>query len=230
MTFDLNTLHNDIWIIDGPDIDAMGGFHFPTRMVIVRLPNGELWVWSPVAFSPELAAKVAERGTVAHLICPNHLHNMSITDWAQVFPDATIWVEPRLYKKRPDLQNARALDGSNLSTWQRQIDRRLLKNHITNEYVFHHIPSKTMIITDILQSLPQNWFQGWRGLIAKMDLMTQPTPTIPRKYRVGFKGIDNHETIQWMLNADAERIIIAHGPITQTNAPALLRTAFSPYL
>ena len=101
MTFDLSTLHNDIWVIDGPDIDAMGGFHFPTRMVIIRLPNGDLWIWSPVAFSPELAATVATLGTVAHLICPNHLHHMAITDWAQAFPDATIWVEPRLYKKAP---------------------------------------------------------------------------------------------------------------------------------
>lgn len=86
-----------------------------------------------------------------------------------------------------------------------------------------------MIITDILQALPQNWFQGWRKLIARMDLMTQPNPTIPQKYRVGFKGIDNRENLKWLLNADVERIIIAHGPITDTNAAALLRAAFSRY-
>src|SRR5262245_26326983 len=64
----------DIWIADGPieHMDYALGlkFPFPTRMAVIRLPSGELFVWSPIAASEELYAQVAALGAVAHLVSP----------------------------------------------------------------------------------------------------------------------------------------------------------------
>ncbi|MBS0242834.1 MAG: DUF4336 domain-containing protein, partial [Proteobacteria bacterium] len=71
----LNPIGDAIWIADGGDV-SFHGFPYPTRMVIVRLACGDLWVWSPIALSADLAAAVLEIGPVAHLVSPNKLHRL----------------------------------------------------------------------------------------------------------------------------------------------------------
>ena len=50
----------EIWLADGPIVVAAMGFRYPTRMAVVRLPDG-LFVWSPVALSEGLRAEVEAR-------------------------------------------------------------------------------------------------------------------------------------------------------------------------
>ncbi|MCK7615747.1 DUF4336 domain-containing protein [Roseibium sediminicola] len=76
----------NIWIFDGPTVTAAAGFHYPTRMAIIRLRNGELVLWSPVAVSPELCAAIDTLGTVRYLIPPNSLHDSFISDWQSNYP------------------------------------------------------------------------------------------------------------------------------------------------
>ncbi len=43
---------DQIWIVDGPEIRMDYGptsMPFPTRMTVVRLPGGKIWVHSPIA-------------------------------------------------------------------------------------------------------------------------------------------------------------------------------------
>jgi hypothetical protein len=44
----LEPVGEGIWTLDGPAVRAYG-FPFPTRMVVVRLSGGGLWLWSPIA-------------------------------------------------------------------------------------------------------------------------------------------------------------------------------------
>src|SRR5919199_2866688 len=43
----------DIWTADGP-VASFHGFAYPTRMAVIRLSGGGLFVWSPVALSDAL--------------------------------------------------------------------------------------------------------------------------------------------------------------------------------
>ena len=43
----LEPVGKDLWTIDGPVVHAYG-FPFPTRMAVVRLSDGGLWLWSPI--------------------------------------------------------------------------------------------------------------------------------------------------------------------------------------
>ena len=67
---------DDLWITDGPPVDVVG-FRYPTRMAVVRLPDGGLWLWSPVGLSMDLRDAVNALGPVQHLIGPNSLHHLS---------------------------------------------------------------------------------------------------------------------------------------------------------
>lgn len=57
----MQKLANNIWIAEG-DIVDFHGFPYPTRSVIVRLANSDLWCWSPTALTPELKTAIDEIG------------------------------------------------------------------------------------------------------------------------------------------------------------------------
>ena len=87
----------DVWIVDGPVIGmAYFGFHVPftTRMTVVRLGDGSLWLHSPTPAEPALLAAVDALGPVRHLIAPNKIHYWWIGDWKSRYPEATTWAAP----------------------------------------------------------------------------------------------------------------------------------------
>jgi len=49
----LESIGHSIWIAEGPVL-SFEGFAYPTRMAVVRLDNGDLFVWSPIALTPKL--------------------------------------------------------------------------------------------------------------------------------------------------------------------------------
>jgi len=69
----LEPLGQDLWFADG-GIVSFKGFDYPTRMVIVRLADGGLWLWSPVEKTAALEQEVRALGPVRHIVSPNSLH------------------------------------------------------------------------------------------------------------------------------------------------------------
>lgn len=217
----------NIWLADGPTIKAAMGFHYPTRAVIVRLETGGLWIWSPVELTAELKAKVDALGPVTHLIAPNTLHHTYIAPWQTAYPEALLYGPEGLANKRPDLRFSGVLQGEAPPDWQGEIDQFLFHNKLMTEVVFYHRASQTLIVTDLIQSLPRDWYRGWRKMVARMDLMCEPGGTMPRKFRLGFK--DKAATrAAWHRVRDwaPERLIMAHGAPVETQVPALLDKAF----
>ena len=113
----LDEFADGIWLANGPEVVAAMGFHYPTRMVIVRLTDGALWVWSPVALSQDIRAAVDAIGPVGYLVAPNHLHHVFLADWAEAYPQAEIWAAPGLAEKRGDLSFAGTLGNDPAPPW-----------------------------------------------------------------------------------------------------------------
>ena len=79
------------------------GFSYPTRMVLIKLSDGRLFVWSPVALSATFKRDIDTLGPVHFLISPNRLHHLFLADWKSAFPQARVYASPGLGKKRKDL-------------------------------------------------------------------------------------------------------------------------------
>ncbi len=92
-----------IYMADGP-IVSFYGFPYPTRMAIVRLSDGGVWVWSPVALTDELVDSVNTVGPVRHIVSPNKIHHLFLAEWARRWPEARVYAPPGLQKRRPDLR------------------------------------------------------------------------------------------------------------------------------
>lgn len=64
-----------LYVADGPTV-SLFGFPYPTRMAAAHHSDGNVWVWSPIALTDELARAIEDIGPVRHLVSPNKLHHL----------------------------------------------------------------------------------------------------------------------------------------------------------
>jgi Domain of unknown function (DUF4336) len=223
----LKRFGHEVWIADGPDF-VIFGFHYPTRMAVIRLSDGRLFIWSPIQLTDILRAEVDTLGQVAYIIAPNSLHHLFLVAWKSTYPGAKVYAPPGLRKKRTDIAFDADLGNASSPDWAGEIDQVLMQgNLITTEVVFFHVGSGTVLFTDLIQQFPVSLFSSWRGLVAKLDLMTGPEPSVPRKFRIAFtKRRAARDSLQRIFAWPAERVLMAHGTPVEKDAQAFLRRAF----
>ena len=206
----------------------MAGFHYPTRMAVIRLEGGDLVIWSPTALTDALKAEVTALGPVRHVIAPNTLHHMALPDWHAAFPNALVHGVPGVSDKRPEVRFSSDLSDTPHLAWAGEIDQVLLPSSIADEVVLFHRMSGTVIFTDLLQNLDPGWFAGWRRIVARLDLMTGDTPRVPRKFRMALRprGMARVQ-VDRILDWPAQRVLMAHGTPVTHHARAFLRNAFA---
>ncbi|QPF87224.1 DUF4336 domain-containing protein [Bradyrhizobium genosp. L] len=218
----------EIWIAEGPCV-AVAGFHYPTRMAVIRLADGNLFIWSPVRLTESLGAAVDALGPVRHIVAPNSLHHLFLAEWKRAYPGAVLYVPPGLHKQRKDIAFDADLRDMPSPDWAGQIDQVVVHgNLITTEVVFFHVRSRTVLFTDLLQQIPVELLSGWRATIARLDLMVGPEPSVPRKFRFGFTNRRAaRAALGRILAWPVEKVLMAHGTPVETAAPAFLRRAFA---
>ena len=218
----------DIWIADGPTVTAAAGFHYPTRMAVIRLKNGDLVLWSPVELSGDLRRAVDTLGPVRFLVPPNALHHTFLGQWQRAYPEARVHAPPGLRRKRKDIEFEGDFSDAGIAAWAGQIDIVIIRgNRIVTEVVLFHRKSGTAIFTDLLQQFPAAWFGGWRSVVARLDLMLADEPTVPRKFRIAFTDRKAaREAVARILAWPAAKVLIAHGAPVTVDGQAFLRRAF----
>lgn len=225
----LQPFGTNLWLCDGPAVTGAASFHFPTRMAVVALPDeGGLWVWSPVAVSQDVRAAIDALGPVRHLVAPSSLHHTFLAEWAAAYPQARVHAAPGLSEATAGTAIHARLRDTPDPAWAGVLEQIVVPgNRIITEVVFHHKPSSTVIVTDWVQHIPRGWYRGWRALVARLDLMSAPQPSVPRKFRLATTDRDAaRAAVQRILDWDARRLVFAHGPPLDTGGTKMLRTAF----
>jgi hypothetical protein len=223
----LAPLGPEIWIADGAVVPFYG-FPYPTRMVLIRLSGGALFVWSPVALDDELAREVDSLGPVAHLVSPNPLHHLHLGAWRVRYPAARLHASPGLAAKRRDLRFDTTLGDAPEPAWTGEIDQVLMSGSVVmQEVVFFHRLSRTAIFADLIENFPRGWFRGWRGLVARLDGIVAPHPGAPREWRLSFLHRGKARAALARIEAwDAEQVVVAHGGMACENGGRFIHNAF----
>ena len=221
----LRPFGENIWLADGAIADV-AGFRYPTRMAAIRLASEDLFIWSPIALSDALRAEIDALGPVSHIVPPNSLHHLHVAEWQRAYPMAKTYAPPGLREKRKDLVFDEDLETDTEPHWIGDIDQVAVGgNRITTEIVFFHRKSRTVLFTDLIQHFPRGWFKGWRGVVAWLDLMTEPEPQVPRKFRVAFTGRRAARiALGRILIWPTVKVVMAHGePVTRDCQEFLMR-------
>lgn len=216
----------NIWLCDGPVVAGAMGFRFPTRMVVIRLNAGELFIWSPVALCEDLQNELSTIGRIGHVVSPNTLHYVFLKSWQQAYPDATSYAAPGPRTKQRELRVDKDLGPEPPEAWAGQIDQVVFaSNALMTEVVFFHRESGTAIFTDLLQQMPRTSFRGWRSIVARLDLMTGDRPAVPRKFRMAFSDKSAaRAAVRQVLDWPVERLVFAHGqPVDKRSREAIAK-------
>jgi hypothetical protein len=217
----------NIWVADG-DTVSVAGFRYGTRMAVIRLADGGLFVWSPVALPADLKGEVDALGTVRWLVTPTRLHNLFLPQWKRAYPDAVLFAAPGSRKRSPHIAFDGDLGEEPGGGWAGEIDQVLMHgNLIAVEAVFFHRESRTVLIADLIQNFEPGWFSGWRAIIARLDGLTAPEPEVPRKFRLAFVNRKvARSALARVLDWPAERVVMAHCPPVGRGGAAFIRRAF----
>lgn len=218
-----------LWVAEGPVVPFVAGFSYPTRMAVIRLADGGLFIWSPIGLSPGLQAEVEALGVVRHLVSPNLLHHLFLGQWQQAYPEARLYASPGLRRRRKDLAFDAELATLSPLPWAGEIDQVAMRGSIVmTEIVFFHHASRTAIFADLIENFAPGWFTGWRGVLARLDGIVMPHPGAPREWRFSFFGRQAaRAALNGILAWPIERVLIAHGEPQETNGHAFVTRAFA---
>jgi hypothetical protein len=196
---------------------------------VVRLAGDDLWVWSPVGLSDEVAAEVESLGTVQHLVSPNKIHHLFLGEWAARWPEAEIYASPGLAKKRPDLNFTTELDDHPPVEWEGQIDQVVFRGSLfMDEVVFFHRASSTCLVCDLIQRHEPAHQTGWKGWLMRVDGLVGDGGSTPREWRASFiHRLQPRRALERALSWNPERLVIAHGEWAPSKGADVLRRSLS---
>jgi len=223
----------DAWIVDGPLIRfgmPWPQMPFPTRMTLFRIGTG-LFVHSPTRLTPALRAAVDALGTPRWIVGPNRIHYWWIPEWKAAWPDARVWLAPRI-REQAGARIAFAtlpLEAREGYPWDVAIDTLPITGSYMTEVEFFHRPSRTLVLTDLVENfeperLPRilRWLTWLAGVQA-------PHGGMPRDMRATFTRDRPRlrAAIEHLLSWEPERVIFAHGLWFDRNGTERLRRAFA---
>lgn len=228
----MKALGRELWFEDG-EIVSFNGFDYPTRMGVVRLADGGLWLWSPVKLTKSREEDIRALGPVRHIVSPNSLHYLFLSEWSAAFPEAKLWGTAKTIAKCPDLGFCGVLADDPPADWKGQIDSFYFTNsRFVDELIFFHRESRTALIADLSQTfsaafLKEHW-PWWMRLIARFSKMTEGFGRPPIDYRISFRHrASARPKIRALIALRPEQILVAHGEVVRTGGAAFLRRAFS---
>ena len=208
---------NDLWAIQRivHTLDEQGQpMEITSRMTIMRLMNGDLFLHSPVALEPSLQAELRRLGTVGFLVAPSLWHDLFIKDYVVAYPEAQALAAPGLQEARPDVAFHGALNDDRVLV-PGEIEYVVVRGHIANEVAFWHVVSKTLILADLAYNVREdctawerNWAQEQDGY-GDFALM---------KYHRGYVTDPNgtRASLRQILEWDFDRVIMGHGHILES--------------
>ena len=229
----------DIGIVDGPlEFLTVAGIRLPlpftTRMTVVVLSNGDLFLHSPIKFDERLVDELRSLGTVRHLVSPNQFHYAHIGKWEKAFPDAISWASPgvrrRARARRADIRFTRDLDVRPAEEWLAEMDQLLFPGGYFKEFIFFHKASRTLILTDTIINIELDKIsEPWRTA-TKLSGMYHPYGQIFFGMRVPLllQRRKAKAAIGKIHAWQPQRIVLSHGRCFDADANKVIRRIFGP--
>ncbi|KAF6836775.1 hypothetical protein CMUS01_05293 [Colletotrichum musicola] len=142
------------------------------RATLVRLTSGALAVFSPVALTDAVRAKIAEKGgNLAYIVAPDIEHHIFLSEYKAAFPDAKIIGPDGLPQKRakqaadPKINPAdeffvvfkggeKKRETTITPEFDADFEYEYVDSHANKELVFYFRPDRVLIQADLLFNLP----------------------------------------------------------------------------
>jgi len=221
----MKQLDDGLWIAD--QSLRVAGVDLGARMTVVRLADGSLLLHSPIRPTKELIDEVGALGRVSAIVAPNRFHHMFAGPWMEAFPGTPLFVAPGLETKRADLAIAGVLSDTPEPIWQGSLDQAVLHGiPLTNEVVFFHRASRTLIATDLAFHIGPDHPALTRLLFRVSGAYGRLAPTFLERFLVRDRA-RCRAAIERILDWPFERVIVAHGTVVESDGRRQLARGYA---
>ncbi len=201
-----------------------------TRMTIIKLKNDKLFLHSPTKLNSKLIEQIDNLGTVAFIVSPNKLHHLFLNSYVKQYPNAIFYATRDLIKKRKDIYFNESIQDQPSKEWSDELDQMIFKGcAFMEEVFFFHKASKTLIVTDFIQSMHphHNFFERIIGRIG--GVYNNPSPPRDLRFMFYLDRKNTRQSIQRVNQWNYDKIIIAHGKLITKNAKEVFNNAFKSF-
>ena len=222
---ELERVDEGIWVADGPVAIDLVVVPYRTRMTVVRLADGRLWVASPVPTSLAGLNALAALGPVGHLVAPTPRHRWRLESWHALFPEAALWAcATGPFTLGDKLLPATVLGEVPPPAWSGELDQAVYRGVGFEETTFLHRASGTLLVEDVLQSHERSGHRLADALVRVGGIRTPGG--VPRDIRaISRRGA--RAWVERVLAWDFDRLVMAHGPVIEGGAKAYVERAFA---
>lgn len=219
----LEPFATDVWVTARPQ--RFWGVETGTRMTVVRLSDGGLFVHAPIHLDPETRAEVDALGPVRAVVSSSLFHHLYAGEWMAAYPDATFCACPGLERKRADLRWDHVLGDEPHPLWAADLDQVYFSARFEHEVVFFHRATRTLISLDALINLSSHPSRATRFVAA---LMMNTAPGKGYLERVAVRSrVDARREVARILEWDIDGIILAHGGLVRHGGREVFRAAYA---
>ncbi len=220
----LTNVAEDIWTVGRPL--SFFGLRVGTRMTVVRLRDGSLFVHSPVALDDTLRKELDELGPVAHIVAPNLYHHLYAGELRGAYPEATLHAPAGLAKKRSDLKIDAQLGATADHAWKGQLEQLLLDGTMLQETVFFHSATRTLISCDVVENFETHEHWLTRGYLKAGGIHGKPGLSI--FFRPLFRDRKAaRRSVDTMLEWDPKGIVLSHGELIESDGRNILEQTYA---
>ena len=174
--------------MDGPCVRDMG-LMFTTRMTVVKLRGGSLWVNSPVSVSSDTLKRITELGPVRHLLAATPRHVWRLAAWHNLISRSRAMdsADYPTDSEKSAAARPRILADNPPQCWAADFDQVAFKgNPLIEEVVFFHKGSRTVILGDLVQSHSMVKGEPFRNTLLKLEGVASPHGGVGLEIRLFF--------------------------------------------
>jgi hypothetical protein len=219
----LESIAPHVWVASMPN--RFMGLQMGTRMTVVRLPDGSLFVYSPIRLNPELRKALDAIGPVRHIVAPSLYHHMFVGGFAAAYPSAKTYAAPGLEKKRKDLEFDEVLGDALDPSWRQTLSAQRLDGCAFGEVFFFHEPSRTLISADLVENFETSDHWPTRAYLKAAGIYGKCG--VSRLIKLMFRDeAQSRRAIDSALEWNPEQITLAHGMPVLEDGAEVLREAY----
>jgi hypothetical protein len=214
-----------IWVDTAPV--RFLGMQLTTTMTVLRLGDGNLLLYSPVALTQARQSAIEALGPVAHLYAPNLFHHRWIGEWAAAFPSALLHAPVGLAKKRGDLRIDRIHNAAREPAFAGVLEELPIDGFRLEESVVVYRPARTLVVADLVHNVgrPQhrwtNFYSRTMGFYDRVALSRMIRCTAFSDRAAARRSLDE------LLALPFDRLIVGHGAPLAAGGRKALAAAYS---
>jgi hypothetical protein len=223
----LRNLAGDLWVADRGLKLPVGDIG--TRMTVIRLADGGLFLHSPVHLDAETRRAIEDIGPVRAVVAPSKVHHFFVGDYIAAYPAARIYAAPGLAEKRKDLRFHGELGDDAPAEWAGAIGQHVFRGAPgINEVVFFHAATRTLLLTDLAFNVPANHTAGPRARFFYWLVGAAGRFGPHRIVRLAIRDRTAARTsVQKILQWNFNRVIVTHGDVLETGGHERFAAAFA---